>query len=119
IAVQKISPTGTVLWTSHGTGDGQPIAGDPADDIAAGIALGPNGVYVTGIRQGTCNGISDPGTLARCPAGGKAAFVAGLNTDNGGNIFLKPIDGPGKDVGNAIAYGDGNNLLYVAGGAGG
>jgi hypothetical protein len=117
IAVQKISPTGTVLWTSHGTADGQPIAGDPADDIATGIALGPNGVYVTGIRQGTCNGISDPGTLARCPAGGKAAFVAGLNTDNGGNIFLKLIDGPGKDVGNAIAYGDGNNLLYVAGGA--
>ena len=113
IAVQKIGPTGTVLWTSHGTGDGQPIAGDPADDIATGIALSPNGssVYVTGIRQGTCNGI------ARCPAGGKAAFVAGLNTDNGGNIFLKLIDGPGKDVGNAIAYGDGNNLLYVAGGA--
>jgi hypothetical protein len=117
IAVQKIGPTGNVIWTSHGTGDGNPIAGDPADDVVTGIALGPNGVYITGIRHGTCNGISDPGTLARCPAGGWAMFVAGLNTDNGGNLFLKLVDGAGQDLGNAIAYGDGNNALYVAGGA--
>jgi len=117
IAVQKIDGNGNVLWTSHGAGDGQPIAGDPADDYVNGIALGPNGVYIAGTRQASCNGISDPGTLARCPAGGQAAFVAGLNKDNGGNLFLHDIDGPGTDIANGISYGEGTNLLYVAGGA--
>ena len=112
IAVQKIGPNGNVLWTSHGTGDGQPIAGDPADDIVTGIAFGPNGVYVTGTRTAAC---IEGG--ARCPAGGQAMFVAGLNRDTGANQFLKLVDGAGRDVGNAIAYGDANNALYVAGAA--
>jgi len=112
IAVQKIGANGNVLWTSHGTGDGQPIAGDPADDVVTAIAFGPNGVYVTGTRTAAC---IEGG--ARCPAGGQAMFVAGLNKDNGTNQFLKLVDGPGQDVGNAIAYGDANNALYVAGAA--
>src|SRR5256885_1564068 len=58
-----------------------------------------------------------PASASRCPAGGEAAFVAGLNTDTGATLFLKQIDGPGVDVANGIAYGDANNALYIAGGA--
>jgi hypothetical protein len=108
--IQKIGPNGNVLWTSHGAGDGQPVAGDPADDIVKGIALGPNGVYVTGVRSGTCAG--NP----RCPDG-QAMFVAGVNKDNGTNLFLQLVDSAGDQAGNAIAYGAANNALYVAGGA--
>jgi hypothetical protein len=112
LAVQKISPKGVVLWTTHETADGQPIAGDVADDVVRGIALGPNGVYVTGVRGGSCSG------QPRCPAGGEAMFVAGFNLDTGANLFTpRLVDGPGDEVGNAIAFGSTNNALYVAGAA--
>jgi hypothetical protein len=112
IVVQKIGANGNVLWSSHGTGDGQPIAGDPADDVVTGIAFGPGGVYVTGTRSSSC---IEGG--ARCASGGKAVFVAALNTDTGRTFFLKLIDGPGVDVANGIAYGEASSALYVAGGA--
>src|SRR5689334_7031109 len=112
MAVQKIGPKGTVLWTAHEAGDGLAIAGDTGDDVAAGIAFGPHGVYVTGTRTTGC---IEGGT--RCAAGGQAMFVAGFNKDTGARQFVSPVDGPGQDVGNAIAYGDANNALYVAGAA--
>lgn len=110
-AVQKISSSGTVLWTSRGIADGGAIAGDVGGDVVNGIVVGPGGVYVAGTRAGTCAG------QPRCPVGGSAAFVAGLNTDTGAITFTRIIDPTHKSAATGIAYGTANNALYVVGGA--
>ncbi|MFL5967133.1 MAG: PxKF domain-containing protein [Gaiellaceae bacterium] len=109
--VEKVSPTGQVAWVSQPfAGDGGTTAGDNSDDVATGVAFGPDGVYVSGTRSSGCNPV-DP----RCPPGGQIAFVAGFTTDGNQKLFAKTIDSPGKSTANAIVYA--NSMLYVAGGA--
>lgn len=84
VLVAKFAPDGSLLWTAHG--------GGPSVDVGLKLALGPDGLAVTGLFTGTADLF---GTNAQAQGGGSDLFVALLDPVDGQAHWVRTAGAPG------------------------
>jgi hypothetical protein len=96
----RLSPKGELVWARR--------FGGPQSDVGLRVAVGPDGVWVTGSFQGTMS-TAPPLTSA----GRTDAFLAKLDLD-GKVLWARRIGGPKDDAGCGVAASR-NGEVWVAG----
>lgn len=95
IFLSKYSPSGDLVWAKRmGSGDYDVTNYRPNEDVAVGIAISGNDIYVTGMFQGTINFNTPYATESNelvC-VGGSDVFLAKFNT-NGNFLWAKRAGG--------------------------
>lgn len=96
--VARLNQSGAMMWNTFLGGSGY--------DVANGIIVDGNKVFVTGESRGNW------GSPVRTNAGGIDAFTVRLN-QSGELVWNSFLGGPNDDVGYGIALGDGSNLFVT------
>jgi len=107
--ITKLSPAGTLLWSTY--------LGGAGIDIGNAIAIDGSGIiYVTGETTSVDFSTAGPQYQAG-NQGGTDAFVTALNADGTGLAYSAYLGGAGEDFGYGIAVDTAGNA-YVTGGSG-
>lgn len=112
--VNAVSPTGehdafVLKLTSSGSFSWVRTVGGTANDVASGVAVTPDSVYVTGEFRGTADLDPSPDSL-NFTANNKDAFIMRLAT-NGTYVWSKVMNGAGAHYANGVATTSNGTLV--------
>lgn len=109
-AVTKLTPEGTVTWSSYLSGSN--------DDTMGGLAVDPSGAVIVSGTTASADFPTTPGGFSTTYAHGNDGFVAKLNASGSGLVWSGYLGSPNGEEAMTGAALASNGAVWVSGGTG-